>query len=206
MPEFSNNWFAVQGRPFWEGLFAQLKWTDGRPLKVIEIGCYEGQSTVWILEKLLNHADSEIHCIDPFIGVPESEVTGEATRRRFESNVAECANASKVRLHATMSRNALIELGMSGYRADFIYVDGDHRAPGVLEDMVLAFPLLAVGGLMICDDYVWIAEHMGGLGRGKENPINSPKMAIDAFVNIHLQKISLVKGPVTQFAFMKRAD
>jgi hypothetical protein len=33
--------------------------------------------------------------------------------------------------------------------------DGSHRARDVLEDAVLSWPLLKVGGIMLFDDYLW---------------------------------------------------
>jgi len=38
---------------------------------------------------------------------------------------------------------------------DFIYIDGDHTAEGVLQDAVLAWRLLKAGGIMAFDDYLW---------------------------------------------------
>jgi predicted O-methyltransferase YrrM len=36
---------------------------------------------------------------------------------------------------------------------DLIYVDGSHAAHAALEDLVLSWPLLKAGGLLIFDDY-----------------------------------------------------
>ena len=74
-----------------------------------------------------------------------------------------------------------------------IYIDGDHRSPYVLMDLVLAFPLLKVDGKMICDDY------------GSENIIDNPRPAIDAFMYIFQHKIS-VYTPGWQLAFTKLSD
>jgi predicted O-methyltransferase YrrM len=63
---------------------------------------------------------------------------------------------------------------------DFIYIDGDHTAYGVLKDAVAAYECLNVGGILAFDDYQWSA----GLGTIKE-----PKMAIDAFSTIYADKI-----------------
>jgi predicted O-methyltransferase YrrM len=36
---------------------------------------------------------------------------------------------------------------------DFVYIDGDHHSWACLEDMVLSWPKLKIGGIMIVDDY-----------------------------------------------------
>ena len=38
---------------------------------------------------------------------------------------------------------------------DLVYVDGSHEAPHVLGDVVMADALLAVGGLLVLDDFEW---------------------------------------------------
>jgi predicted O-methyltransferase YrrM len=63
---------------------------------------------------------------------------------------------------------------------DFIYIDGDHTAYGVLKDSVAAYECLNVGGIIAFDDYQWSA----GLGAIKE-----PKMAIDAFSTVYGDRI-----------------
>jgi len=45
----------------------------------------------------------------------------------------------------------------------------------VLEDAVLCWPLLKKGGLLTFDDYEW---------DGDPDPLNCPKPAIDAFLDV----------------------
>lgn len=58
---------------------------------------------------------------------------------------------------------------------DFIYIDGSHRAPDVLTDACMAWPLLKPKGLMVFDDYMW---------GDPRDALHRPKIAIDAFTNI----------------------
>ena len=44
-------------------------------------------------------------------------------------------------------------------------------------------------GLMIFDDYLWSME-----GPGRQDPLNMPKPAIDAFINIFQRKMFVVRG------------
>jgi hypothetical protein len=82
----------------------------------------------------------------------------------------------------------LRELDPESY--DVIYVDGSHTADDVLEDMVLAWPLLKVGGLMILDDYGWDgAENAGGRPMPEDL---LPKIAIDAFLSTYRNFVQVV--------------
>jgi predicted O-methyltransferase YrrM len=38
---------------------------------------------------------------------------------------------------------------------DFIYVDGDHTAYGVIKDAIASYECLNVGGIIAFDDYQW---------------------------------------------------
>jgi predicted O-methyltransferase YrrM len=72
---------------------------------------------------------------------------------------------------------------------DLIYVDGSHHATDVLQDAILGFQLLRVGGLLIFDDYLWRLEP-----DGQQDSFNMPKPAIDAFVNIFQRKLRVLDG------------
>lgn len=207
MPDFSNRWFQNAIR-YWEHLFDRLGWRDGRALTVIEIGSYEGQSTIWTIANLLKHPDSHIHCIDHFAGGIEHEPDiAKSLRGRFDANIAETGAGTKVHVHQGLSRDGLMTLRQQGVQADFIYVDGSHQGPDVLEDLILSFRLLKVGGLIICDDYLWFTERSEGRSGRPIDPIDSPKLAIDAFVNVFIRKVQLVQGqPLYQLAFRKIAD
>jgi predicted O-methyltransferase YrrM len=60
---------------------------------------------------------------------------------------------------------------------DFIYIDGSHKAADVLEDAVLSFRLLKVGGLLIFDDYAW--------NGGGPTEFDNPRRGIDAFYHAY---------------------
>jgi predicted O-methyltransferase YrrM len=63
---------------------------------------------------------------------------------------------------------------------DLVYIDGEHHAASVLEDAVLAFPLLKVGGAMVFDDY-------GGGEPGGGNKY--PKPGVQAFVAVYRDRL-----------------
>jgi predicted O-methyltransferase YrrM len=151
--QFSTDWFEghVDNWQRWLGAFA------GRPgLRALEIGSFEGRSTVWMLEHILTAADSRIDCIDLF---EPAEVYGDYPAR-FLANTAPWRE--RITMHAGRSFEMLRQV-RGPYH--IVYIDGWHSAFGALADGVMSWPLLKVGGVMIFDDYLWIPLKYGRIGR-----------------------------------------
>jgi predicted O-methyltransferase YrrM len=196
----------------WPAIFNLIKWDPERDCRVVEIGSYEGRATVWILENLIRHPQSKVYCIDPFMptGRKDKEVCRKVNidwdqvRQRFQSNLALTGKAGQVELLRQPSAIALSSLlAVEFGRVDFVYVDGSHRAPDVLSDLIFSYHLLKDGGLMICDDYIWRLE-----ARIPEiDVLHNPKISIDAFFNIFRRCLIPVLGlPINQMAFVKQHD
>lgn len=197
--EFSEYYFAHLV-PIWTALFST---SQGRINKVLEIGSYEGGSSVWILENLLK-GGGELHCIDTWQGgVEHQKDQMPEVEARFDRNVAKAlAKTAGVKLfkYRGISRLKLTELMAGGHLGSFdlVYVDGSHESADVLCDLVGAFQLCKVEGLIICDDYLWGYE---------DNLRFSPKLAIDSFINCYNNKIKiLIKMPLYQMYLVKTRD
>jgi predicted O-methyltransferase YrrM len=203
----TNTWFAPN-KENWDVLLSKLK-----PSKILEIGSYEGASACFLIERLAAQWDIELHCVDSWEGGIEHQaganyaIDMNSVEKRFNHNTSLAIRSvqHKVTLvaHKSYSDIALAKLisdGKQGY-FDFIYVDGSHQAPDVLLDAVMSFKLLRVGGVLAFDDYLW-AEGLPG----QTDPLRCPKPAIDAFVNIHIRKIKVIRAPLSQFYVEKLAD
>ena len=194
VPEFTQDYFSHH-IPDWQRVFATAGWAG--PRTVVEIGSHEGRSAMWMAENLLAHPESRLYCIDTWDleGRPE----GAERLQRFQANIAELPNRSAVIAMKARSEAALVQLRGQGVRADFVYVDGSHRAPEVLSDLVLSFGMLKRGGFMICDDYLWTAQ-----GGDPGDLLSRPKLAIDAFTSIYARRIHMPGSyPVRQIIIQK---
>jgi predicted O-methyltransferase YrrM len=161
--EFTADWFSRKCEAQWRQNLAELA---GRPrLSFVEVGCYEGRATVWLLDNILTHASSRIVCVDPFCA---------SYVERFERNIRASGSARKVLQVQAYSSEGLKRLRKR--RFDFAYIDGDHRKEFVLEDAVLVWPCLKVGGLMTFDDY----------------SSSDVRMALDAFQSIYGAQTQIV--------------
>lgn len=203
MPRFTEDWFSHHV-PHWERLFFELlRWDGGAPRRVVEVGSFEGRSTLWFLERLLRHPDSRITCIDTFAGGAEHlPAQTEGLFDRFSANLAESGRAHQAEVLRCGSFEGLsLLVARDDAPADLVYIDGSHEAPDVLADLVLAFRLARPGGVILCDDYLWSRE-----ATERVDVLGCPKLAIDAFTNIHRRRIEFLEwGYDWQHAFRKRA-
>jgi len=146
---YSTNWFD-HNVPHWERWLGSLRGQRG--LRALEIGSFEGRSTVWLLENILTAADATIDCVDLFQPDP---VYGDY-HARFRQNTSHWSE--RIREFPGLSYDALKRLD-GPY--DLVYVDGWHSAFGAMADGLMAWPMLRVGGVMIFDDYLWVPPKLG---------------------------------------------
>lgn len=181
--DFWFDWFSDR-IPLWEEHLSHLK--DLPELKFIEIGCFDGRASIWLLNNILSHDTSSLTCIDPFDAVFEFEgrlVDMAETEERFDKNISCLGLEDKlVKMKATSSE-ALAALPAESY--DVVYIDGNHNAANVLEDAVLSFRLLKWGGMMIFDDYKFTPYFEG-------DNLNTPAPGIDAFLNTYQDRYELL--------------
>ena len=162
---FTTDWFCGNEKHFSKYL-AHLEDTRCR---ILEIGCYEGRATVWLLENIATHPDATIKCIDI------------AEQASFRQNILAARSPEKVRLEIGRSQNLLRLYPANAF--DFVYVDGSHETVNVLEDAVLSFLLLKRNGIMAFDDFKW---------KDQAFPDATPKLAINAFLSIYGRKITVL--------------
>ncbi len=167
---FTTDWFGGH-IPVWQSYLSHLAGVPS--IRFLEIGCFEGRATIWLLGNILTHETARIDCIDPFILL--------GAENNFDHNVKVALAEHKVRKIRGCSQEIARGLPLNHY--DAIYIDGSHIASDVLEDAILAFRLLKPGGIMIFDDYEW---------NWYNDPQLQPKMAIDAFLNVYQRKYELL--------------
>jgi predicted O-methyltransferase YrrM len=184
MPEFRYDWFTGNIA----GLTTLLERFKGKEhVRALEVGCFEGRSTIWFVENILTGPGSRIVCIDHFEGSEDHkhfnvDVTG--TEELFIRNISQADYWGRVTLLKDHSVNVLRKIHKNDF--DFVYLDGDHRSQGVLEDAVLSWRLLKPGGILIFDDYLW---------NNMPDPLDNPGPGIDAFLAVYKGKFKeLMRG------------
>ncbi len=194
--KFTQDWFSW-APPIWEQLIEHLP----ERKKFLEIGSFEGRSTAWIIENMVDPeaVSGSVLCIDTWEG-GEEHSNGEmgGAEERFDHNVG-IAQTKYWKRTGNLDAYSIVDkfkgksdLALAHIRAnderywnefDFIYIDGSHIARDVLTDACMAWPLLKQGGIMVFDDYLW----------GEPRDIlHRPKPAIDAFVNIFSEEVEMI--------------
>lgn len=193
--QFSEDWFS-HNIPSLNAIFQDII----QPKRILEIGSFEGLSTVYFIEKALQYNDEiEIFCIDSWEGGQEH--TGRfdmsAVEERFEYNVTQLLNfvGDQKRVNAVKlkgySHQQMIDLLAKGYENyfDLIYVDGSHEAPDVLLDALLAHRLAKIGGVIVFDDYLWSPKQ-----EMEDDHYLLVKPAVDHYVNTYQRKVKVIQN------------
>jgi predicted O-methyltransferase YrrM len=182
---FTKDWFLE------EELEKNLPIGTDDELHILEVGSFEGKSTIWFIQNLLGNQNSTITCVDSWMNFVQNEnsfstynentktasgvdFVKDGIKDTFLNNIKNTGESDKVTLYHSYSHIILPKLITENKKYDIIYIDGNHTSPAVLTDAIMSFYLLNCDGILIFDDYLW----------GNINSLNSPKIAIDSFYNI----------------------
>lgn len=177
--KFTTDWFTPS-LPLMEKAMAAL--TEKK--RFLEIGVFEGRSTVWFLQNQLD-ADGHITCVDSFNGGQEH--AGIKFNEVFERCVSNIELAIRPgQTYELLECDSYLALTLLRARPaiyDFIYVDGSHTAADTLSDAIIAWPMLKHGGVMMFDDYLW--DRVAGR-------LNQPRAGIDAFLDVYGDQLEVI--------------
>jgi hypothetical protein len=184
MPTFSD------GEPFAHGDNFR-KWLApfiGQPAIGVEVGSWEGRSALWLMENVLTHPLAYLHCVDTWEGEEAQKSEGHdfaLKERNFLANTEAYRDAGRLIVWKDKSENVLPIL--PHFRPAFIefaYIDGSHQAPDVLMDALLVWRILKPGGVIIFDDYEWLAPGYP--------ETHKPRLAINAFLAVFQERLEVL--------------
>jgi hypothetical protein len=160
----SNNWYDQllhsANLVYSSDIDTPLKFDPGAKRIVLEIGIFEGASTCWWSDNMLDHPESQLFSIDPFTGSEEHHASEEmrqllpnleTTARR---NISLSKHAAKVNIIKGCSWDMFPVLAkILDQKVDILYIDGAHDSTSICRDSSLYYPLVKKGGAIIWDDY-----------------------------------------------------
>jgi predicted O-methyltransferase YrrM len=117
---------------------------------VVEVGVYEGSSSVQLVDAMAPGAT--LHLVDPYVeNALRSGWRGveRATRRTVE-RAARRSGGPRLRWHVCTSEEAA--QGWNGTPVDVVFIDGDHTHEGARLDWDLWSPRVAPGGAVVFHD------------------------------------------------------
>jgi hypothetical protein len=177
------DWFHRYADKYFERHLAAL--SGEADLRFLQVGVYTGDATVWLFENVLTHPSSRLEDVDMWGGSTEPgdqgldftnvESTYDSRTEKFRASgqLTKCKGESAA-WFASMPQQPTY---------DFIYIDGDHSAFGVINDAVDAYRLLKIGGILAFDDYLW---------RSGEGYLRDPAHAIDSFLYLYADRFSVL--------------
>src|SRR5271165_2950589 len=137
--KFSENWFADK-MPVWIDILKEFKGKPG--VTYLEVGTFEGRSSLWLLENILTDPSSKLLIVDAF---------QENTLDTFSSNINLSGEPEKFRILSGYSTDKLKEIPSNS--VDFSYIDGSGKGIVMLSDLVATWNLTKLNGIIICSRY-----------------------------------------------------
>jgi predicted O-methyltransferase YrrM len=200
--KLSNDWFTWC-IPHWLSVFHDYKLHSKSKVDALEIGSWEGLSSLFILKTLAN---ATLTCVDTWEGADEHKALDASTKEvldhietafdtnlsSFKDRLIKYKGTSFSYFHNCTDRNMF----------DLIYVDGSHRCDDVIIDSIKCFESLKVGGIMIFDDYFW---------KYYARAVDNPAAAINIFLRLKKGSYKIVRlyrhlGISGQLIIEKTAD
>jgi predicted O-methyltransferase YrrM len=187
-----NNFNGIQYRlaDNWFSTVSLDKYKD-KPINYLEIGAFYGANILSVANTYGKHCDSKLYCIDPwedYGDYPEYKNEQHTIYQSFLSNIENSGVGDKVIVNRGYSNSEIPKFRDVFF--DIIYIDGNHEPEYVLEDAVLSFRKLKIGGILIFDDYAWGGPDLTQRG-------------IDAFLSGYHKRISYLGQQNTQ-VFIKK--
>lgn len=177
------NWFEMGAQKYFD---KYLRRFIGTKASFLQIGAYTGDASAWMLEHILDHPLSNLTDVDTWQGSEEAvhkSFDWQDVEEVYDSKTHSYAAADKLLKYKGTSDDFFSASGFLNRKYDFIYVDGDHTALGVLKDGLNALQVVAPGGLVAFDDYTW---------RSGKGPTHDPYPAVDALIVAFGDKFELI--------------
>jgi predicted O-methyltransferase YrrM len=185
---FTRRWFEQRNLVTWSTFFP--KRFTGDPIKMIQIGVFEGMDLIWCLQNILKHPHSRVLAIDPWIKTTKlsqeimDKVYDNAQHNlrpwRHQLQLTRCESFSVLQdviANGIVIGDKLLKKG----EFDLIVIDGDHNAPAVYDDAVASLELLKPGGWMVFDDV-----------RNRIPKKRHVQMGLDMFMDDYAEQVSRV--------------
>ena len=189
-------------RSIWSALITTHVLDTDDPIVAIEIGSFEGRSTIFFADCLLQHQQSRLYCVDTWLGGEEIErvklnynmATVEAN---FDHNISQHRSALQIIKQKGSSQQWLSHhLAAYSGRVDFVYVDGSHTQRDTIIDVTLSLLLVRSGGVVIIDDY--------NNNMATADQMLRPKRAVDFLATTFEKEFMFYVSPSGQAVFVKR--
>ena len=142
---FTEQWFCRESQ---EALRDLYRLTDGVEGRVIEVGCWEGRSTVALAQACYPEV---VHAVDTWDGSP-GEISADIAQERdvFATFMANTSGPGMNVDAYVMGWREFFELNPGPIR--FLHIDAEHTYREVYDNIAAARPFLSPGAVICGDD------------------------------------------------------
>ena len=159
-------------------------------IHILELGCYKGVSTVYFLTNIIKDEPTNfIDCVDTWEGSVEYTNYTNQIYDIFYKTISSMDNFKQVGIHKMRTDKYLISYNNKIIKKyplklyDIIFIDASHDTRDVIGDLILSWKILNVGGLIVCDDYMWNKQ---------PEDYERPKLAIDSFLYMFRDNLEVI--------------
>ena len=149
---YTQNWFLVSELK--KQLNKLNKFMDRtNDIHILEIGSYEGLSSVFFADNFLEREMSSLTCVDPFLRISNNDHADylqNNQEKNFDINITRCDNSEKIKVFKITSDD-FFENNRKKY--NLIYIDGCHEPEFISRDIENGFKCLEENGIMWMNDY-----------------------------------------------------
>jgi len=149
---YTQDWFLVSELK--KHINKLNKYVDrSNDINILEIGSYEGLSSVFFADNFLEREGSSLTCVDPFLRISNNDhaqYLQNNQEKHFDINITRCNNSEKIKVFKITS-DEFFENNEKKY--NIIYIDGCHEPEFISRDLENGFKCLEVNGIMWMNDY-----------------------------------------------------
>jgi len=178
---FGHRQYFLEAINYFNNFYAKFKEDT---IKILEIGTYTGISLINIVKLIPNSIG---YGVDKWTNYDEIELLNNMDELEIESsfykNIKMEGLEERIKGIKGDSNEVLFQMMMNKELYDFIYIDGSHLSFDCYTDLLQSWRILARGGLLAIDDYLYNAE--GAV-------VNSPFEGINHFLKKHQHEIKIL--------------
>ena len=163
--QFSTDWFNIS--EIKANILNLLDTTSQH--NILEIGSFEGASSTFFSDNLLDNPNSTLTCVDPFSTDDQTTPLTNNTMSIFFNNITKSQNHTKVTVYNMFSNEFFNNIYKQTFipKYDLIYIDGSHLLDDITVDFNYCLRLAKKNGIIWIDDYganhIGITDHINNL-------------------------------------------
>jgi SAM-dependent methyltransferase len=136
-----------------ETFFETINYFGNKNIKILHLGAYSGHGTRWMLERV----NGSCIDVDTWAGSTTEDGHLDSHEEFYDDRVEKMYDEQSAGLPTIKFKGTTAEFfAQNKEKFDFIYIDASHKKADVALDLEESFKILNHGGVIACDDYLWL--------------------------------------------------